>query len=163
MSRPAPYRLANAAAWRSSTWQSAAVVGPALGGLVYGFASPRVAYVADAFRGAMPAMPVRTSATDRMTARFMVWHRRESGWPPCLKRARAGENARDRIRRRKPAMGRFGVASRLSRRADFAVLAAFEAIVLRPNGSIDRLGRGNGLQAIGAQDGVRRAHEDDGS
>jgi MFS family permease len=39
---------ANAVAWRSSTWQTAAVVGPALGGLIYGFASPRVAYVADA-------------------------------------------------------------------------------------------------------------------
>jgi MFS family permease len=39
---------ANAVAWRSSTWQSAAVLGPALGGLIYGFASPRVAYVADA-------------------------------------------------------------------------------------------------------------------
>ncbi|MEO7083311.1 MAG: MFS transporter [Gemmatimonadaceae bacterium] len=38
----------NAVAWRSSTWQSAAVVGPALGGLIYGFASPRVAYIADA-------------------------------------------------------------------------------------------------------------------
>jgi MFS family permease len=39
---------ANAVAWRSSTWQTAAVVGPALGGLIYGFSSPRVAYVADA-------------------------------------------------------------------------------------------------------------------
>lgn len=39
---------ANAVAWRSMTWQFAAVVGPALGGLIYGFASPRVAYVADA-------------------------------------------------------------------------------------------------------------------
>ncbi len=39
---------ANAVAWRSSTWQFAAVAGPALGGLIYGFASPRVAYVADA-------------------------------------------------------------------------------------------------------------------
>jgi len=39
---------ANAVAWRSSTWQFAAVVGPALGGLIYGFASPRVAYIADA-------------------------------------------------------------------------------------------------------------------
>jgi MFS family permease len=39
---------ANAVAWRSSSWQFAAVVGPALGGLIYGFASPRVAYVADA-------------------------------------------------------------------------------------------------------------------
>jgi hypothetical protein len=39
---------ANAVAWRSSTWQTAAVLGPALGGLIYGFSSPRVAYVADA-------------------------------------------------------------------------------------------------------------------
>ena len=39
---------ANAVAWRSSTWQTAAVVGPALGGLIYGYSSPRVAYVADA-------------------------------------------------------------------------------------------------------------------
>ncbi|HEY9227513.1 MAG TPA: MFS transporter [Gemmatimonadaceae bacterium] len=39
---------ANAVAWRSSTWQFAAVVGPALGGLIYGFASPRVAYIGDA-------------------------------------------------------------------------------------------------------------------
>lgn len=39
---------ANAVAWRSSSWQFAAVVGPALGGLIYGFTSPRVAYVADA-------------------------------------------------------------------------------------------------------------------
>ena len=38
----------NAVAWRSSTWQTAAVVGPALGGLIYGFTSPRVAYVTDA-------------------------------------------------------------------------------------------------------------------
>jgi hypothetical protein len=38
----------NAVAWRSSTWQTAAVLGPALGGLIYGFASPRVAYIADA-------------------------------------------------------------------------------------------------------------------
>ena len=39
---------ANAVAWRSSTWQFAAVVGPAVGGLIYGFTSPRVAYVANA-------------------------------------------------------------------------------------------------------------------
>src|SRR5262249_39923459 len=38
----------NAVAWRSSTWQFAAVVGPAVGGLIYGFASARVAYIADA-------------------------------------------------------------------------------------------------------------------
>ena len=38
----------NAVAWRSSTWQTAAVVGPALGGLLYGFASATAAYVVDA-------------------------------------------------------------------------------------------------------------------
>jgi MFS family permease len=51
---------ANAVAWRSSTWQFAAVVGPAVGGLIYGFASPRVAYVADAI---MMAIAVATFST----------------------------------------------------------------------------------------------------
>lgn len=34
----------NAVAWRSATWQFAAVLGPAAGGLVYGFGSTTVAY-----------------------------------------------------------------------------------------------------------------------
>jgi MFS family permease len=38
----------NAVTWRSSTWQLAEVVGPAIGGLVYGFGSARVAYSVDA-------------------------------------------------------------------------------------------------------------------
>lgn len=38
---------ASAVAWRSSTWQTAAVLGPALGGLLYGFGSARLAYVID--------------------------------------------------------------------------------------------------------------------
>ena len=33
-----------AAAWRSAAWQLAAVIGPALGGLLYGFGSARLAY-----------------------------------------------------------------------------------------------------------------------
>jgi MFS family permease len=37
----------NAVAWRSSVWQFAAVVGPALGGLLYGFGGPEVAYGVD--------------------------------------------------------------------------------------------------------------------
>ncbi len=37
----------NAIAWRSSSWQTGAVVGPALGGLLYGFAGPVSAYGAD--------------------------------------------------------------------------------------------------------------------
>jgi MFS family permease len=38
----------NAVAWRSSTWQTAAVVGPAAGGLLYGFAGPVASYAVDA-------------------------------------------------------------------------------------------------------------------
>jgi MFS family permease len=34
----------NAIAWRSSTWQTASVIGPAVGGLLYGFAGPITAY-----------------------------------------------------------------------------------------------------------------------
>jgi MFS family permease len=57
---------ANAVAWRSSTWQTAAVIGPALGGLIYGFTSPRVAYVADVI---MMAIAVVTFASITYTAR----------------------------------------------------------------------------------------------
>src|SRR3954468_6255992 len=38
---------ANAVAWRSSLWQIAAVVGPALGGVLYGFADAHAAYVVE--------------------------------------------------------------------------------------------------------------------
>jgi MFS family permease len=38
----------NAVTWRSSTWQLAEVLGPAIGGLVYGFGSATAAYGADA-------------------------------------------------------------------------------------------------------------------
>jgi MFS family permease len=34
----------NAVAWRTSTWHFAAILGPALGGLLYGFAGPAIAY-----------------------------------------------------------------------------------------------------------------------
>ena len=37
----------NAVAWRSSTWQTGAVAGPAVGGLLYGFTSPSFAYGVD--------------------------------------------------------------------------------------------------------------------
>jgi MFS family permease len=37
----------NAVTWRSSTWQLAAVLGPALGGLIYGFGSATAAYAVD--------------------------------------------------------------------------------------------------------------------
>lgn len=35
---------ANATAWRTSLWQAGAVIGPALGGLVYGFSGAKAAY-----------------------------------------------------------------------------------------------------------------------
>jgi len=38
----------NAVTWRSSTWQLAAVLGPALGGLIYGFGDVTAAYAVDA-------------------------------------------------------------------------------------------------------------------
>ena len=34
----------NAIAWRSSTWQTASVIGPAIGGLLYGFAGAGISY-----------------------------------------------------------------------------------------------------------------------
>ena len=42
------HQLENAIAWRSSSWQTAAVAGPALGGLLYGFAGPVASYSVDA-------------------------------------------------------------------------------------------------------------------
>ncbi len=39
--------LENAIAWRSSTWQTAAMLGPAAGGLLYGFAGAVAAYSVD--------------------------------------------------------------------------------------------------------------------
>lgn len=38
----------NAVAWRTSLWQAAAVIGPAVGGLLYGFAGVTTAYAVDA-------------------------------------------------------------------------------------------------------------------
>ena len=38
----------NAVGWRSSTWQFGAVAGPAIGGLLYGWSGPELAYAVDA-------------------------------------------------------------------------------------------------------------------
>lgn len=43
-----PALLPNSIAWRSSTWQSGAVAGPALGGLLYGFAGVTATYAVQA-------------------------------------------------------------------------------------------------------------------
>jgi len=43
-----PAMLPNSIAWRSSTWQSGAVAGPALGGLLYGFAGVTATYAVQA-------------------------------------------------------------------------------------------------------------------
>jgi MFS family permease len=71
----------NAISWRSSTWQAAAVIGPAAGGLLYGFGGPRIAYIVQAIlmavafiafarieyrhtkRETIDALPVMTSLT----------------------------------------------------------------------------------------------------
>src|SRR3954467_10126005 len=37
----------NAITWRSSLWQFAAVLGPAAGGMLYGFSGPRLAYIVE--------------------------------------------------------------------------------------------------------------------
>ena len=47
---------ANAVAWRSSLWQAAAVLGPALGGMLYGFSGPRQSYVVEAVLCAVGAL-----------------------------------------------------------------------------------------------------------
>jgi MFS family permease len=39
---------ANAITWRSSLWQFGAVVGPAVGGVIYGFSGARLAYIVEA-------------------------------------------------------------------------------------------------------------------
>lgn len=39
--------LPNAVTWRTSIWQTAAVLGPATGGFLYGFAGPTIAYAVD--------------------------------------------------------------------------------------------------------------------
>jgi MFS family permease len=56
----------NAVTWRSSAWQLAEVVGPAIGGLVYGFGSARAAYGVDA---ALMAMGVVSLTRMRHTPR----------------------------------------------------------------------------------------------
>ncbi|MFN2635630.1 MAG: MFS transporter [Gemmatimonadaceae bacterium] len=38
---------ANAVTWRSSLWEFAAVVGPAVGGIIYGFSGPQLAYITE--------------------------------------------------------------------------------------------------------------------
>ncbi|MGH7604018.1 MAG: MFS transporter [Gemmatimonadaceae bacterium] len=38
----------NAVTWRSSLWQFAAVVGPAIGGIIYGFSGAKLAYILEA-------------------------------------------------------------------------------------------------------------------
>ena len=71
---------ANAVAWRTSTWQTAAVVGPALGGLIYGFASPRVAYIADAIMMAV--------------ALYSFWTIDYAGREPSARQESIGESLR---------------------------------------------------------------------
>jgi MFS family permease len=58
----------SAIAWRGSIWQFAAVLGPALGGLLYGFAGAHVAYMVDA---GMLAVGITCIAMIRYTPRVV--------------------------------------------------------------------------------------------
>jgi MFS family permease len=77
----------NAITWRSSLWQFAAVVGPALGGMLYGFSGPRLAYIVEVVLCAIavvlfgriaykraPVEPDNTSIRDNLTVgiRFLL-------------------------------------------------------------------------------------------
>jgi predicted MFS family arabinose efflux permease len=56
----------SAVAWRSSTWQGAAIAGPALGGMLYGFSGPKLAYgvVVALFFGALAALGAITHKSE---------------------------------------------------------------------------------------------------
>jgi MFS family permease len=60
---------ANSVAWRSSTWQLAAVGGPALGGLLYGWTSATAAY---AVSGALVLLALALMVAIRYTPRIVV-------------------------------------------------------------------------------------------
>jgi len=59
---------ANAVTWRSSLWQFAAVVGPASGGVLYGFSGPRLAYIVEAVLCATAFALLAQMAYSRQTA-----------------------------------------------------------------------------------------------
>jgi MFS family permease len=78
---------ANAVTWRSSLWQFAAVVGPASGGVIYGFSGPVLAYIVEAILclialilfariayARQPFVPDEASIRDNLTAgiRFLM-------------------------------------------------------------------------------------------
>ena len=70
----------NAVAWRSSSWQLAAVLGPAAGGLVYGFSGAAVAYAC-----------VAALMFASLIAVWMITHR---GAPQGIEQVPVGESVR---------------------------------------------------------------------
>ena len=60
----------SAVAWRSSVWQGAAIAGPALGGMLYGFSGPKLAYgvVVALFAGALLALMAITHQSEPLPA-----------------------------------------------------------------------------------------------
>jgi MFS family permease len=80
----------NAIAWRSSTWQIASVIGPAIGGLLYGFAGPVASYAVAAalmlvalggfltvrYEPEPRAARDATMVAELMTGLRFVWHER---------------------------------------------------------------------------------------
>ena len=66
----------NASAWRSSGWQTAAVVGPAVGGLLYGFTGAESAYGVDAVlmvASFLTFMLIRYAPDDRAPERVSMF------------------------------------------------------------------------------------------
>ena len=68
--------LPNSIAWRSSTWQTGAVAGPALGGLLYGFAGVTATY---AVQAALLLVALVSFATVRARARAATAHNGDAG------------------------------------------------------------------------------------
>ena len=68
----------NAITWRSSLWQFAAVVGPAAGGMLYGFSGPHLAYIVEV---------VLCVVAVALFARIIYVHH-----PPAVTDATIGEN-----------------------------------------------------------------------
>ncbi len=77
----------NAITWRSSLWQFASVIGPAAGGMLYGFSGPRLAYIVETVLCAiavflfgqiayqpLPAEPDASTIRDNLTVgiRFLM-------------------------------------------------------------------------------------------
>src|SRR5438034_2093469 len=71
----------SAVAWRSSTWQGAAITGPALGGMLYGFSGPKLAYgvVVALFAAALAALGAITHKSEPLPSDMPLGERLRVG------------------------------------------------------------------------------------